>query len=192
MNTSNSIWYYYWVIIDILCYKFNFIAFLYQITIGKAYRKELETFNLNSSKNILHIGSGAYPLTALIFVKYLPANVVSIDRNSIAIKLSKRVVIKKELSKRITIGESDGRIYPLKDFDTIVVSGCSFPMFDLINTIFLNANIDSKIIIRLNEKQADDLKKFIRTHQNIEFVKEMKNIAFPRFTWISLLVIKKQ
>ena len=63
-------------------------------------------------------------------------------------------------------------------------------MFDLINTIFLNANINCKIVIRLNEKQADDLKNFINTHQNIELVKEMKNIAFPRFTWISLLVIK--
>ena len=191
MNKSNNIWYYYWVLLDILCYRFNVIGWFYQNTIGKAYKKELETFKLQSSKNILHIGSGAYPLTAIIFNKNLSANIVSIDKNSFTVKLSKMVVKKNNLSKKITIDESDGREYPLKDFDTIVISGCSFPMFDLINTIFLNASINCKIVIRLNEKQADDLKIFINTHQNIELLKEMKNIAFPRFTWISLLVIKK-
>jgi hypothetical protein len=191
MNESYNFWYVFWILIDLLCYRFEKFSILYQNTIGKAYKKEFENFQLSDSKKILHIGSGAYPLTAIMFTKYLPAHIVSIDKNSVAVKLSKKLIHKKKLNNKITIDKSDGSSYPLSNFDTVIISGCSVPIFDLLNYVFLNSNKDCKIIIRLNEKQYHQIIDFIDNYDNIEIVKEMDNIAYPKFKWISLLLINK-
>ena len=133
MISRYNIWYYYWVVMDILCYRFSLIARFYEKTIGQAYYEELDRFNLYTAKKVLHIGCGAYPLSALMLMYHTDATVVSIDKNDIAVQLSKRVIKKKKMQKRIIIEASDGISYPLDQFDTIIISGCSIPMFGLID-----------------------------------------------------------
>jgi hypothetical protein len=167
------------------------MSLLYQNTIGRAYQKELENFKLYDSTKILHIGSGAYPLTAIIFTKYLKAQIVSIDKNPVAVKLSQKLIQKKRINNRISIDKSDGSLYPLKNFDTIIISGCSVPIFDILSHVFDNSIPHCKIIIRLNEKQYSPIISFIDSYDNIKLLKEMDNKAYPNFKWISLLLLKE-
>ena len=125
MISRYNIWYYYWVVMDILCYRFSLLARFYETTIGQAYYEELDKFNLYTAKKVLHIGCGAYPLSALILMYHTDATVVSIDKNEIAVQLSKRVIKRKNLEERIIIDASDGMSYSLNQFETIIISGCS-------------------------------------------------------------------
>jgi len=57
---------YYWYIIDNLAFKLDkFAEIYYKKSIGSQYRMEYQTFNISKNDKVLHIGSGAFPLTEI-------------------------------------------------------------------------------------------------------------------------------
>ena len=88
---------YFWHLIDFLSYYFNRFGLVYEKIIGKEYEKEIDKFKLIKSKNIFHIGCGAYPITALVLEKKTSANIVTIDKDPMAIKFAKNIIKKKTI-----------------------------------------------------------------------------------------------
>lgn len=184
---------YFWQCTDILSCKMEKIAKIYEKSIGKEYEKEIKAFDISNDKSILHIGCGAYPITAMTLAKINGARIVAIDKNPKAIKLAKNVVEEKNLHTKITIEQGDGTSYPVEEFDTIIVSGCSIPKIKILEHIFEMAKSQSKIIVRESNLFANSLLKGIKSHQNIELVKKIENYPFPSikaFGWQSFYLIK--
>jgi len=67
----------FWDFVDMLSCKMVKLAELYEKTIGGAYRKERERFVLSKAKNILHIGCGAYPITAMMLAEMDDVKIVT-------------------------------------------------------------------------------------------------------------------
>ncbi len=184
---------YFWKFVDILSCKMDKIAKLYEKSIGKEYKKESMVFDISNAKSILHIGCGAYPITAMTLAKINDAKIVGIDRNPKSIKLAKDVVKEKNLQVKITIEQGDGTNYPLKEFDTIIISGCSYPKKQILKHAFENAKPQSRIIFRASD-HPESLLSCIDLCKNITIVKKIKNYPLrssKAFGWQSFCIVKK-
>lgn len=182
---------YFWHFIDFLSFYFSRCGQLYEKIIGKEYEIEIDKFNLENSKNILHIGCGAYPITALVLAKKTSANIVSIDKDPIAIKFAKKIISKKKLNKKIKINIGNGEKFPVKNYDTIILSSCSSPKKKILKHIFNNADLNTKIIVREIKRNISDINKIIESNKNIIYKDMIKNHSIPNFNWFSIYLIKK-
>jgi len=185
---ANIFWYY----VDRIAFSVDRIAKLYEKTIGDAYRNERNKFNLSTSKKILHIGCGFYPITAMILAEMNGAEIVTIDKNYKSVRLARKVISRKKLDKKIKAEVGNGTDYPLDNFDTIIVSGCSFPKIDVLKHIIKNSKQKTRIIIRDSFLDIEKIIKTTNSHGKITFVEKIKNnpIPLPKWEWDSFYLVK--
>lgn len=183
--------FYFWHYIDRLSYRVKFIAKMYERIIGEEYRKEIEKFNLSESKNILHIGCGAYPITAMVLAELDNVNIVTIDSIPKSVKYASKLISKRNLNDKIKAEYGEGTDYPLEGFDTIIISGCSIPKIKIIEHVLKNSKPNTRIIIRDTYIDIKSLVKSTNSVCNIEFVEKMDNYPFPTSRWDSYYFLKK-
>lgn len=176
--------------IDYLACKIEKFAELYEKSISREYEKESKMFDISESNNIIHVGCGAYPITAITLAKMNDKKIVAIDRNPRTVKLAKQVINKKNLHDLIIIENGDGRSYPLERFDTIIVSSCSIPKIEILKHVFKTAKPNSKIIVRELYGASRVVVNCIGSHEDIELVKKIGNHT-ANFKWESFYLIKK-
>ena len=181
----------FWHIVDLLANKIKFIANLYTKLIGDEYRKEIEKFGLKSSKKILHVGCGAFPITAMVFSEMDNAEIITIDSNVKSVKLANKIISKKKIDGKIRAEVGNGAGYPLDSFDLIVISGCSVPKIKVLKHVFQNTKPGCRIIVRESISTRDMMLKFISSYGDIELVDNMVNYPFPSSKWESFLLIKR-
>jgi cyclopropane fatty-acyl-phospholipid synthase-like methyltransferase len=180
----------FWIIIDKMAYRMKDFAKLYEKTVGNEYRKEREKFDLSKAKKILHIGCGSYPLTAIILAEMDNVNIVTIDNSPRAVKLANKVISKKKLNGKIKAEQGDGTIFPLDEFDTIIISGCSVPKIKVLEHAFKDSKPKSRIIIRDAILDMESIINNSNPHQNIKIVEKMENHIFPDSTYNSFYLLK--
>lgn len=95
-KTSNV----FWNSVDYLSCKIDKLAELYELSISMEYERESKMFNIKKGNYILHIGCGAYPITALTLTKNNSIKVTAIDRSRKAVERAKNIVHKKNLDKK--------------------------------------------------------------------------------------------
>jgi 2-polyprenyl-3-methyl-5-hydroxy-6-metoxy-1,4-benzoquinol methylase len=181
---------YFWKAIDFIACKIKRFAKIYENTISKEYIKEGEIFKISESKNVLHIGCGSYPVTAITLARLNGSKVVGIDIDARSIKMANNIINKKNLQDKVTINIGDGRSYPLEDFDTIIISSCSVPKIDILKHIFKTAKINCKIIVREIYGASDAVVDCVNLYKNIEIKNRIGNNPFPTSRWESFCLIK--
>lgn len=184
----------FWNYVDYLSFKLEKFAQLYELSISQEYDKESELFDIKKDNNILHIGCGAYPISAIALTRNNGAKVTAIDRSRRAVERAKDTIYRKNLDKRITIEHGDGTEYPIEKFDTIIISGCAIPRINILKHIFDTAKSKSKIIVREMDSGAKSIIDLISLYQDIELIKKIKSRPFSFFDpmgWQSFYLIKK-
>jgi precorrin-6B methylase 2 len=184
-----------WVLIDNIAYKFEIFAKLYDKLISKVYKNEYQALNISKDDKVLHIGCGAYPLTEITLARTTDAKIVGIDRNKKAIILANNIIYKKDLQDKIKINHGNGMSYPVKEFNLIIISGCTIPILKVVEYIFKNVKNDCKIIVRELDAAVKPLIDLIDLQENIILVKKIERHPFPfykPFGWRSFYLIKKQ
>ncbi len=181
----------FWKYVDYIACKLEKIAKAYENTVGREYKKEIENFNLKKDKKILHIGCGAYPISALVLASLADTKIVTIDSSRRSIKIAKKIIQKKNLDDKIKAEYGDATKYPLDGFDTIIISGCSVPKIQVFNHIIKNAKSNSKIIIRETFLDIESIVNNIAPNQEVIITKKIKNRAFSNSYWTSYCLLKK-
>jgi precorrin-6B methylase 2 len=181
----------FWKYVDYIACKLDKIAKTYENTVGREYKKEIENFDLKNDKKILHIGCGAYPITAMMLSSLDNAKIVTIDSNHRSIKLAKKVIQRKNLGDKIKAEYGDATKYPLNGFDTIIISGCSVPKIQVFNYIIKNAKPNSKIIIRDTFLDIESILSNIAPNKEVIISKKIRNHAFSNSNWTSYCLVKK-
>ena len=181
----------FWYIVDFLSCKFKRFAAKYQKLVINEYKRESNKFNLKDAKNILHIGCGSYPISAIILYQENGGRIVAIDNNPKFVTCAKKVINKKKLSDRIEIKQGDGISYPLDDFDTVIISGCSVPRIKVLDNIFKRAKPNTKIVVREIYSHNKPVEKFINSFNHIDMINKIDNSPYPSFGWESFYLIKK-
>ncbi|MBN2065396.1 MAG: class I SAM-dependent methyltransferase [Candidatus Thermoplasmatota archaeon] len=167
------------------------ISQIYEKSIGEKYKRESRTFDITDSHHILHIGCGAYPITALTLAKMNGSKIVGIDNNQKAIRLANEIVRNQQLDDRVTITYGDGTTYPVNLFDTIIISGCSSPKMQILDHVINTAKPQSKIIVRDINLNAKAVRENITAHHNIIWANTLGNYPIPWLGWQSFYLIKK-
>ncbi len=181
----------FWKIVDWLACKINYLAKIYDKTVGNEYRRERKNFVLSKAKKILHIGCGSYPITAMVLAELDNVDVVTIDNNSRAIKRANQVLKRKNLNGKIRAELGNGIKYPLDKFDTIIISGCSVPKIKVFERVLKDAKSNSNIILRSSIADAEGFIKNLNPPRGISIVKKMENHLFPYSKWGSFFIYKK-
>ncbi len=181
---------YYWKFYDFLACKIDKLAGHYEKDISKEYEKETALFETTKADSILHIGCGAYPITAMTLAKMNCKNIVAIDKNKRAVKMANSLITKKNLYDLIKIESGDGRSYPLDKFDTIIISSNSIPKLEVLEHVFKSAKPNSKIIVRELCDASRPIVDFINSNSNIKLVKKLYNESVAEKKWESYCTIK--
>ena len=183
--------YLFWHYVDRIAYKIGKIGKIYENLIGNTYREEREQFDLYDSKNILHIGCGSYPITAMILSEMDDVKIVTIDNNSKSIERAKKIIKERSLENKIQAKYGNGTNFPFDGFDTIIVSGCSLPKIEVFNHVINNSKPKTRIIIRDSYLDGESIVRITNSHDKIDIVKKMENCPMPTSKWTSFYMVKK-
>ena len=181
---------FFWKIVDIFACKIKIIAKLYEKTVGKEYIEETRKFNLSNAKKVLHIGCGSYPITALKLAEMGYDNIVTIDEDLKAIKRANKIIDTRNLNGRVKAKFGSGTSYPLEEFDTIIVSGCSIPKKKVLEHVFKNSKPKTRIIVRQTKMDLGAFINNLNPPQDISIIDKKENYLLPNIYWDSLLTIK--
>lgn len=182
----------FWKVVDYLSFKLEKLGNLYEKIISKNYVRESKIFDISESKNILHIGCGAYPITTITLAKFNGGNIVGIDKNQKAVEKADYIIRKKGFIDRVKIEKGNGESYPVDKFDAIIVSSCSIPKSKILEHLFKSAKSDCKIIIRESVGPGKLVSTYIDAYDgSISFIKRIHNYTFPTFHWDSFYLLKK-
>jgi len=186
---------YFWWFIDNLAHKLDKLAEAYYTkSIGAEYRREYKEFDISKEDKVLHIGSGAFPLTEITLAETIGSTVVGIDKSLKAVKSAIEAIREKNLNNKIKIEHGNGINYNIEKFNVIIVSSCASPMIEIVDHIFKTANKNSKIIVREMEISIKPLIKYIKMQRDVFLVKNISHNPFPflkPFGWQSFFLIKK-
>jgi len=184
----------YWYTIDNLAFKLDKLAEIYyKKSIGTEYKSEYQKFSISKSDKVLHIGSGAFPLTEITLAETIGNTVVGVDKDLKAVISANNAISRRNLQDKIEINHGNGIDYPVKDFDIVIVSSCASPMVKIVDHVFKNAKKNCKIIVREMEILTKPLVKYIDTQQNVTLIKKIDHHPFPflkPFGWESYYIIK--
>ncbi len=182
----------FWKFVDIFSCKLKKIAEIYERVVVTEYNREIEKFGISKSKRVLHIGCGSYPITAFVLANNNIEKIVGIDKSKFSIKSAKNIISNRGLSNQVMLKYGDGVNFPLKDFDTIIISSCSIPKWKILENIFNNAPSNCKIIAREQPGPSKVVSECIKVYSDkINFINKIDNRAFPTSKWESYCIIKK-
>ena len=182
----------FWHIIDIISSIYPFFGDIYQRHIGAHYREEAKNLDFSNIKSILHIGSGAFPITAIVLADLFNGRIVTIDKNPIAVKIAQNVIKKKNLAKRVEVLCGDGLSFDVSHFDVVIISSCSVPKEEILTHVFTKTKDTCTIIVRELSSEIEWLNTFVKQFNMILPSGELSCCAAPNLCWNSLFFQKKQ
>ena len=83
-----------------------------------------------------------------------------------------------DLHDRVKINNGNGINYPIKEFNFIIVSGCTLPMLDVLDYLFSNVRSNTKIIIRDLDVVIKPIINLIDSQDNINLIKKIDSLTF--------------
>ncbi len=197
-----------------LGYKFrpgtlkNLTNFLYIIfekagynieSISKSYIKiyddlvkdEIRLANITSNDNVLVIGCGSIPSTAVILARETDTQITAIDIDSQATKKAVRYIKNHNLQDNITVKTIFGTDYPIKDFDVIFILYGVKHQSNLFQYLYDGINYNTRVIYRAS-KDAGSRNQLDKDQISKLFI--IKDIAQNRSFGLmdSYLLLKKQ
>ncbi|MFW6220328.1 MAG: nicotianamine synthase family protein [Nanoarchaeota archaeon] len=153
-------------------------------------QNEIKLANISSKDNLLFIGSGSFPISAILFENYLNCNISCYDKNLVAVKKSKEVLKKMNLDEKINVYNKDGCNLNENNYDVIVLALLSKPKKELLHKIKPLLNYDTKLICRT----SDVLREFFYEKTPIEELKKYNVVdkTYAKYDQtISSILLKK-
>lgn len=137
------------VLIEKVGCKFGAISDLYLKLYHDIVTKEIAMARISSQDRVLVIGSGSLPATPALVAQSTHAHVVSIDKDSTAVKEATQYVRSHHLEQFLTIHCADGLSYPVEQFTVIVVLyGVKHPAI-VLRYLASRINQDTRVILRM-------------------------------------------
>lgn len=125
---------------------------IYLFVYKNIIRKEIKLANINSKDNILNIGCGALPFTAILINKFTSANVTAIDFDKKAVTSAKSLIKKFKLENKINVIYGDGNNFSTNDFSVILIALHAFDKNKIFENILKNNKDNTRVVFRLPRK----------------------------------------
>ena len=138
----------FFIILEKFAYVFEPLTEPYINVYYEMVEKELNLLKLYPMNSILVIGSGSIPSTPIIISRKTKAQITSIDIDKEAVKKSKEIIKRLNLSNRINIENKDGEYYTFQNFDAIFVLYGMKKQMNILDNISNNIRENIPIIFR--------------------------------------------
>lgn len=136
--------------------KFLFFQKLILAYYKPIVKNEVKLANINSNQNVLCIGGGYFPCTAILFHKLSGgATVVVLDNDIDAVNSSKKLVEKLGFSQKVIVKHTDGLESSAQGFDVVHVAMQVSPKEQVFNILHDSMNENSKILIRTPKQHLE-------------------------------------
>lgn len=140
-----------WYLLEMMVVKNDFFLKIYNTfyehTINKIIEEEIKIADICKDDKVLHIGCGPFPITAMCLRKITGADVVTIDKRSLAVSLAKNYLKNKKI-EGINIFCDSGESFPIKDYDVIVITSSVGPRQNVLENVFENSYNKCRVICR--------------------------------------------
>ena len=124
------------------------IPYVYVLRYRPMVRREVELASLNQSDQILNIGCGSIPATAINLAGLTAGEIVCLDYDRDAVANARNVVSRYGLSNRITVCKGDGRTVKINGFDAVVVALHTIGKSTVLDNFLSSAEPEQKMILR--------------------------------------------
>lgn len=179
------------------CYYYNFLELLainnsFFNNLLLSWRKpvfsnEIDMAKITKDNVVLLIGSGIFPSEAIQIAKETGAQVTGIDNSIKAVKLSKKYMIKKNISHNVNIEYADGSDISIHDFDIIFIAINVFPINSVLRNLSDQISVGTKIMCKSIKNDIPQVLKNEGLDSNFDIIDQLKN---PRTQ--SYLLVKKE
>ena len=184
----------YWTIIDLLSRTFPIISkFFYQRSINDEYQKEHEAIELKKNDNILHIGCGVFPYSAIVISEKPHNQIVAIDRSKTITHHAKQIIKNYELDTRIKIDTGNAASYDLSPFTVIILSSCVDLTGNVLDHIISSATPGTRIIVRELRPMSKYINTYLKKQSTITLLHRYGIFSFPFYSilgWDSFIIKK--
>ena len=111
-------------------------------------RAEIQAARISSTTNVLFIGGGLIPHTAIRIANEQGAIVDVIDNRPSVIQISQKVTNLYNSQAKIKVFYGDGNALPLSKYEVIVIANHVIPKQNLLNRVINGSNGNSRIVFR--------------------------------------------
>lgn len=164
-----------YVIFEKIAPKFDFISSNYLNMYQELVDKEIKMAGISSKDQVLVIGGGSLPITAVLIATKTKAHVVAIDKDRRAVTEANKYIKNHHLEKQIEIVCADGKEYLSNEFDVIFLTYGLKKKEDIFNSLLKNSKNNSRIIFRTvigsqkeKEKNIAELSKWFLVKDSIK------------------------
>ena len=165
-----------------------FLFKLYSLPYYYILKKEIKLAEITADDNVLNIGCGAAPFSAVYLAQISGAKVVGIDFDTTACKRGQKCVKSLDLEDKIKIEKGNGIKYDPAGFNVIHIALQAEPKKEILLNLFKNADDGTRIIVRHpREFFAEQYDTFLPTKHSIVDMVKLPMITFNK----SFLYVKK-
>lgn len=115
-------------------------------------KREVKLADIQASNNVLCVGGGYFPCTAILIHKFSKANVTVIDIQENTIKIASERVCKLGYGEFINVIHQNGKDIPAENFDVIHIAVQVSPKKNVFENLINSAKNGAKIIVRVPKK----------------------------------------
>lgn len=115
-------------------------------------KNEIKLANIERQESVLFIGSGPFPITAILLNKLASCNVDCHEKNKKYVELSKKVISQLGLAGKIRIKAINGECFRNNTYSTIIVALLAKPKDKILQILKRRISIDTKIICRTSDR----------------------------------------
>lgn len=156
----------------------------------KMVDNEVVLANISKTDKVLHIGCGPIPATSILIAKKTGANVTGIDHNFYSIKQAIACLEQLNFSDKVEVRHAEAGIFPIKQFDLIIVSQGIKPCDTVLDHIAKSMKSGARIIYRTSSTDDGKISK------SDMFIKDIYTVSklFPQKQYgllLSILLLKK-
>ncbi len=137
-----------YAIFEKIATKFDIISSNYLQMYKELVDKEIEMVGISQNDQVIIIGCGSLPITAILVASITNAEVTAIDMDNFAVKEASKYIKNHHLEDKVKIEHADGEFYPLKKFDIIYLSYGMKNIENIFKVIIKNTKKNSRIIFR--------------------------------------------
>ena len=137
---------------------------------------EINLAKIKEDEEVLFIGSGPFPITAILLNYLTSCKVYCIDKDPTAVEISKSVILKLSLLKDIKISRHQGEKVKIDKYSLILIALLAKPKYCILSNIKSQTKKDIRVICRTSFGVRQLLYKPIdkKAYSDVEFSKLSK------------------
>ncbi|MCD5410801.1 MAG: hypothetical protein LRZ93_04000 [Clostridiales bacterium] len=136
--------------------------------------KEIELGEISREDQVLCIGGGAIPFTALDIALKTGASVAIVELDLVAVEKSRELINEINMSNRIEVIHSSGQEFDASKYSVVHIASQACPVDEILHNVWACISCGSKILFRCDKKKYKSFCDGIKVQKYSNQLKQVK------------------